>query len=34
MQDTIDAKCCKIYTILYTDNINATNWLYGNFTQK
>lgn len=32
MVDTIDAKCCKIYTILYSDNLNASNWLYGNFT--
>lgn len=32
MKDTIDAKCCKVYNILYSDNLNATNWLYGNFT--
>ena len=33
MQDTIDAKCCKVYTILYADNLNATNWLYGKLSQ-
>lgn len=32
MQDTVDSKCCKIYTILFKDNLNATSWMYGNFT--
>jgi len=29
MRDTLDAKCCKRYEILYTDNLNSTNWLTG-----
>lgn len=32
MQETIDSKCCKVYTILYNDNLNASNWFYGNQT--
>lgn len=32
MQETVEAKCCKIYTTLYKDNLNAANWMYGNFT--
>lgn len=32
MEDTINSKCCKIYNILYNDNLNVSNWMYGNFT--
>lgn len=32
MQDTLAAKCCKIYKILYVDNLNAPNWLTGGYT--
>lgn len=32
MEDTVNSKCCKIYTILYNDNLNVSNWMYGNFT--
>ncbi len=34
MQDTVDAKCCKVYKILYVDNLNNSNWLSGNYTPQ
>lgn len=34
MQDTLAAKCCKIYKFLYVDNLNAPNWLTGGYTSE
>lgn len=34
MSDTLNAKCCQKYQILYTDNLNATNWITGGQTPQ
>lgn len=34
MKDTLESKCCHVYNTVYLDNLNATNWQYGNLTPE
>ena len=34
MLETLDSKCCTVYKYVYIENLNASNWMYGNQTPE
>jgi hypothetical protein len=34
MQDTITSKCCEIIKYAYRDNLDVSNWHFGNTSQS